>query len=201
MSTAVLPSLAGLTYPVNRTPVWDTITQPSVSGKETRVALQTYPRWKWDVSFSILRSAAAYTEFQTLVGFFNQRQGGFDTFLYSDPDDFTVTGQAIGVGDGVTTTFQLIRALGGFTEPVLAPHAVAHVYNNGTDAGGWTVSNWGTTTPGVVTYSVAPTSGHAITADFTYYWPCRFDQDNCAFQLFLNQYYSVKKLAWQSVKN
>lgn len=201
MSTAVLPSLPGLTYDIIRTQVWDTITQSAVSGKETRLALQTYPRWRWELVFNMLRSAAAYTEFQQLVGFINARQGMFDSFLYIDSDDNTVISQAIGTGDGTTRTFQLVRAFGTFVEPVLAPNVVSHVYRAGVDHSDWTISNWGTTTPGLVTFSVAPTLGQAITADFTYYWPCRFEQDATAFNLFMNQYYACKKLSFMSVKN
>ena len=204
MSTSVLPTLIGLAYPVTRSTVWDTNTQEVISGKETRIAYQTYPRYKWEATYNVLRSASAYTEFQNLLGFYNARQGGFDTFLYQDPDDYTVSSQSIATGDGSTTAFQLLRTLGGFSEPILAPNTggTINIYLAGVkQTTGYTVSGWGTTTPGVVTFTSAPGSGVAITADFAYYWPCRFDQDNVAFELFVNGYYSVKKIAWKSVKN
>src|SRR5271155_4893510 len=131
MSTAILPSLAGLGFDVTRTPVWDTTVQQAISGKETRIARQTCPRWKWELSYSVLRSGASYGELQQLAGFFNARQGMFDTFLYQDADDNSVTGQPLGVGDGSTTSFQLIRAFGNFLEPVLAPKTLSNVYLNG----------------------------------------------------------------------
>lgn len=201
MSTQVLPTLPGVAWPVDRAPAWDTTVQINVSGKETRIANQTYPRWTWELNYDILRSATAYTEFQQLVGFFNSRQGQFDSFLYIDADDNAVTAQTIGTGDGATKTFQLVRAFGGFVEPVLAPHTVSHVYDNGVDGGGWSVSNWGTSTPGIITYVSAPANGHAITADFSYYWPVRMNMDSTAFSLFMSQMYAVKKLSFISVKN
>lgn len=201
MSTQTLPSLAGLGFDVVRTPVWDTVVQANISGKEVRMAQQTYPRWKWELKYNILRSDATNHELQTLAGFFNARQGMFDTFLYTDADDYTVTGQGIGTGDGTTTTFQLVRSFGGFVEPILAPNTVSHVYDNGVDSGGWTVSNWGSSTPGLVTYSVAPANGHAITADFTYYWPVRMSADSVSFNMFLTQFYAAQKFGFISVKN
>src|ERR1039458_1646325 len=131
MGTSVFPSLPGEMFPVTRTPSWDTTVQQNLSGKEVRIANSTYPRWKWELSFSVLRSAAAYTEFQQLAGFFNALQGSFDTFQYQDADDNAVTGQTIGTGDGTTTAFQLVRAFGGFIEPVLAPNNLSAVYLNG----------------------------------------------------------------------
>jgi uncharacterized protein (TIGR02217 family) len=203
MSTATLPSLVGLGFDVVRTPVWDTIVQQAISGKETRIAKQTYPCWKWDLTYNVLRSNATYGELQQLAGFFNQRQGMFDTFLYSDADDNAVTGQAIATGDGSTTTFQMIRAFGNFIEPVLAPHTVSTVYLNGVaqSPSSYSVSQWGVTSPGVLTFNTAPPNTVAITADFTYYFPVRMSTDSVPFTLFLSQYYKAKKFSFISVKN
>lgn len=201
MSTQVLPTLPGLAWPVVRTPVWDSTVQENISGKEVRVANMTYPRYKWELIYNLLRSDAVNAEFQQMLGFYNSRQGQFDSFLYQDADDNAVTGQPIGTGDGTTTTFQLVRTLGGFVDPILAPHVVSHVYNNGVDSGGWSVTNWGSSSPGVITYVSAPAAGHPITADFTYYWPVRFDADTMAFNLMMTQFYEVKKIGLISVKN
>jgi len=154
MSTAILPSLIGLGFDVVRTPVWDTTVQQAISGKETRIARQTYPRWQWELTYNVLRSGAAYGELQQLAGFFNLRQGMFDTFLYADADDNAVTVQAIGTGDGSTKTFQLIRTFGGFIEPVLAPNVVNHVYLNGVaqSSGSYSIAGWGAASPGVITF-------------------------------------------------
>src|ERR1700744_4056186 len=108
MSVAVLPSLAGLGFDVVRTLKWDTNIQTNISGKECRIAMQTFPLWQWDLTYNVLRSAATFGELQQLVGFFNARQGMFDTFLYEDADDNAVTGQMIGTGDGGTAAFQII---------------------------------------------------------------------------------------------
>lgn len=206
MSTAVLPSLAGLGFEVIRTPMFKNLVQENVSGKETRVALWSYPRWQWDLTYNVIRQGTvhgtAYTEFAQLAGFFNQRQGRFDTFQYQDADDNSVTAQAIGTGDGSRTAFQLIRGFGGFVEPVLAPNTVSKVYLNGVEqVSGWSVSNWGSSSPGVITFSSAPGNGVAITADFSYYFPCRFTEDQVSFSMFMKSLYAGKKVSFLSVKN
>ncbi len=202
MSTAVLPSLVGLGFDVVRTPQWDTVVQTALSGKETRLARQAYPRWKWDLSYNVLRSSATYGELQQLAGFFNLRQGKFDTFLYQDADDNSVAGQTIATGDGSTTAFQLIRAFGGFLEPVLAPHSVSAVYINGVvKSSGISTSAWGSASPGIVTFITPPASGAVISVDFSYYFPVRMSTDSVPFTLFLSGYYKAKKFGFISVKN
>jgi uncharacterized protein (TIGR02217 family) len=202
MSTAVLPSLAGLGFDVVRTPVWDTLIQQSFSGKETRLARQTAPRWQWELSYNVLRSSASFNELQQLAGFFNLRQGMYDTFLYQDADDNSVTGQVIRIADGVTTNFQLVRTFGNFIEPVLAPNAVSAIYVNGVlQSSGVSISNWGSASPGVITFISAPANGTTITADFTYYFPVRMTSDSVEFTLFISQHYKAKKFGFISVKN
>ncbi len=202
MSTSVLPPLVGLGFDVVRTLLWDTVVQQSLSGKETRFARQTYPRWKWDLAYNVLRSGANYTELQQLAGFFNLRQGQFDTFLYQDADDNSVTGQPVATGDGTTTGFQLIRSFGGFVEPVLAPNTVSAVYINGVvQTSGFSISAWGSASPGVITFASAPAIGAAVTVDFTYYFPVRMSADSVSFNMFLSGYYKAKKFGFISVKN
>jgi uncharacterized protein (TIGR02217 family) len=202
MSTAVLPSLIGLGFDVVRTPQWDTVVQTSLSGKETRFARQTYPRWKWDMAYNVLRSNASYGELQMLAGFFNERQGKFDTFLYQDADDNSVTGQAVATGDGSTKVFQLIRTFGGFIEPVLAPNVVSGIYVNGVlQTSGVSTSAWGSAAPGMITFTAAPANGAAVTASFSYYFPVRMSVDSVSFTMFLSQYYKAKNFSFVSVKN
>src|SRR5579862_5714186 len=126
MSSVVFPTLAGLEYPVTRTPIFRTLVQESVSGRENRAALQLYPRWKWNLSFNFLRDDSN-NEFRTLLGFYLARQGAYDSFLFDDVDDDSAVAQSLGTGNGSQTNFQLVRTLGGFTEPVLAPNVVTSV--------------------------------------------------------------------------
>jgi len=201
MTTPVFPTLIGLTWPVKRTPKWSTTVQTSVSGKRTVIANWTYPIYQWELAFEMLQAGGARQDFQALMGFFNQMQGQFGTFLYQDADDNSATGQTIGIGDGVTTTFQLVRAM-GYVEPIFAPAAVSAVYVNGVALAGtaWSVGAYGSATPGQISLTVAPPVGAAITADFSFYFPCAFTDDTLTLERFMYQLYQAQKVAFASLK-
>ncbi|HTZ79055.1 MAG TPA: DUF2460 domain-containing protein [Stellaceae bacterium] len=198
MSNAIFPALAGLGWNVKRTEIWKTRVQEAISGKEVRIADWSFPRHQWELSYDFLRSAPGYGELQSLLGFFDQRQGLFDSFLYGDADDNAVTGQPIGVGDGVTTVFQLVRLYGGFVEPVIAPNQVSAVYLAGVrQTGGYSVDS----ASGEMTLGTAPGVGVPVTADFTYYFRCRFMADSMDFEKFMSQLWLAKSVKFVSLKS
>jgi uncharacterized protein (TIGR02217 family) len=192
--------------------------QVSVSGKETALADWSAPRYRWDLTYTLLRQgsfqASTWSEFATLMGFYDQMKGGFDTFLYQDQDDYTVTGQGIAIGNGSQLYFPLIKSFGGYAEQVLAPNVVTAVYFNGVAQTVGSVWNWCTwggtagngggavtwTTAGYLYFGTAPANGVVITADFSYYYPCRFVDDQCEFEKFQAGCYAVKKMSFMSVK-
>lgn len=199
MSNATFPALSGLGWSVKRTPIWKTRVQEAISGKETRIADWSYPRWKWELAYDFLRGDASHAEFQALAGFFNQRQGMFDSFLYQDADDNTATGQSLGSGDGTTRSFQLVRSFGGFIEPIIAPNAVGNIYLAGVAQ---SPSAYGVNSAtGIVTFTTAPGASVAVSADFTFYFRCRFAEDSMDFEKFMSQLWRAKKLAFISVKS
>ena len=206
MSASVFPVLAGLGWSVTRREMWKTRRQEAVSGKETRIADWSYPRHQWTLNFDFLRqgalSGASYAEFAQLAGFFNLRQGMFDSFLYADADDNSVTGQGIATGDGATRTFAFVRGFGGFTEPILAPNVVSQVSLDGVaqSPSSYTVNGWGSSAPGTLVFTAAPGSGVAITADFSFYFPCRFAADEMDFEKFMAALYEAKKVTFISLK-
>lgn len=208
MSTAAFPTLSGLAWPVTRTPKWQTRTQNSVSGKRLNIADWSYPKHRWSVVYNFLRGASpTYVEWQTLEGFFGQMKGSWDSFLYTDPRDYTVTASTIGTGDSTDRDFQLIRTFGstlfGYSEPILAPLAVSALVVAGTSytSTQYVLQQWGSTAPGMVTFSTfAPSTGQAITASFTYAWPVSFDQDTLDFEEFVKQIWALKSVSWTSLK-
>lgn len=194
----------GLAWPVVKSPKYATRIQRSVSGRISRILDQPVPIWTWTLPFEFMRdkndkrvATTIFDELRAEMGFFLAQQGGFGTFLLDDPTDDIIAAQPIGTGDGGKTQFQLVRSMpiNGFNEPILAPNVVSHVYNNGVDAGGWTVNS----NTGIITYSVAPAAGHIITADFTYYFRVRFADDSLDFENFMVNLWSVKALKLESV--
>src|SRR5215813_12655610 len=49
---------------------------------------------------------------------------------------------------------------------------------------------------GLVTFNVAPASGLIITADYSYYFRCRFIDDSYAFENFMFRLWQLKKLTF-----
>lgn len=201
MTDAVFPALPGIAWNTVRTPTWQTRTQVSVSGKETRQADWSFPRYGWELSYDFLRSDPTLGELQSLIGFINSMSGSFGSFLYTDDDDNAATSQQIATGDGATVTFPLIRAFGGYIEPVSRVNAVSVVTVAGTPTSAYTVNaDAGTESGSSIKFTTAPAAGAAIVASFTYYWRCRFSSDTTDFTKFLYGLSSVDKLKFESVK-
>jgi uncharacterized protein (TIGR02217 family) len=211
--TAIFPALPGLAWSVSKQPRFATRIQRAVSGRELRAIDQPNPTWTWTLSYSLLRDqndtrgsagpGSGYDELRTLMGFFLEQQGAFRPFLFSDPTDNSATAQPIGSGNGGTSAFQLVRAMGaslpggGFVEPITAPEAVTSVYWNGIrqDPASYSVD----AETGVVTFTTVPSPGQAITADFTYYFRVRFSDDTAEFENFMYQLWALRQVKLQSV--
>lgn len=198
MSNAVFPSLAGLTWDITREPIWSTSKKTSVSGRRFAVANYSYPRYKYTLAYSFLRQGSGVTELAQLVGFFNARGGDFDSFLFTDPDDNTVTAQTIGTGDGANKLFQLVRTFGGYVEPVFDANSAPLIYINGvlkTLTTDYTVS-----VTGLVTFVSAPASSLVVTWTGTYYRRLNFVQPTLQFNKFLSNLWELKKCELESWK-
>jgi uncharacterized protein (TIGR02217 family) len=204
--TAIFPSLPGLAWSVTKAPRFATRIQRAVSGRELRILDQPYPIWTWTLAYSLLRDkwdargpgglGAGYDALRTIAGFFLQQQGAFQPFLFDDPTDGTVTGQAIGTGNSSTSVFQLVRSMGGCAEPMAAPNTVSAVYFNGVlqSPAGYAVD----TNTGLVTFTAPPPAGQSITADFTYRFRVRFADDTAEFENFMYQLWQLKQIKLQS---
>lgn len=201
MSELTLPSLPGLEWNVRKIPIFRTRVQEVVSGKETRASFMAYPLWKFRLSYSILR-AGAEEELQTMLDFFLARRGKYDSFLYTDPNDSSVTDQPFGTGDGTAAAFQLVRAVksGGFTEPVQNVNGAPVIKVAGVTKTAGTHYNIGST--GIVTFTAGniPTSGQALTWTGNYYFRVRFMQDEAEFNEFLYKLFDLKRIEFLSVK-
>ena len=202
----VFPSLPGLAWSVTKSPTFQTRIQRAASGRELRALDYPYPLWQFTLVFDLLRDnpAAGYDELQTLMGFFMLCQGAFGTFLFRDPSDDQVAGQQIGVGNASTTVFRLQRSMGttlpggGFQEPIVAPNIVSAVQLNGITQSPASYSVDPNT--GLVTFVTAPGSELIISADFSYYFRCRFVDDSYTFENFMFRLWQLKKLTFISVR-
>jgi uncharacterized protein (TIGR02217 family) len=210
MSNSQFPDLRGLAWEYTLAPMFSTGVQQATGGREVRTAFWSAPLWKISLTYSYLRDDGqhvnqnGYSELQQIVGFFLARQGQFDSFLVDlaqltrKPLDSTVSGQPIGIGDGSTVSFQLVRNIGGYLEQVQNPagqSATVYVAGVKKAAGAdYTMAN------GLVSFASPPVSGAAITADFQWLWRVRFAQDSQEFDNFMYLLWECKKLELLSVR-
>jgi uncharacterized protein (TIGR02217 family) len=154
----------------------------------------SYPLYTFKLSYEVLRDDVANNELKTLAGFFLARQGQYDSFLFTDPSDHAVTAQSFGTGDGTTTAFQLVRAYGGFSEPVQNVNGAPSIYVNGTLK--TVTTHYTLSSTGLVTFTAGniPTSGQALTWTGSYYFRVRFTADMAEFSQFLQNLWELKQL-------
>lgn len=172
----VFPFLRGQSFLLMKTPQWSSKVDISVSGVERRRALWSYPIWRFRMAHEFLRDSASTLELQRLVTFFNSKSGSTTGFFYLDRTDNLATDVQFGTGDGVTTTYQLVRrsTIGGitFAEPVRGFNGTPVIKVNGTPTGAFTVGAFG-----LITFTVAPAAAAVLTWSGNYFFLCRFDAD------------------------
>lgn len=171
-------------------PRFATTVVETISGHEQRNADWQQARAVYDVGTGLKTESDLFA----LLAFFRARQGRAYGFRFKDWSDFrsadpgvapTPTDQAIGVGDGATTAFQLTkRYVSGatvFDRVIRKPVAgTVRVALNGVEAvSGWSVD----AATGVITFTTPPAVGVAVTAGFEFDVPVRFRDDSLAISL------------------
>ena len=119
-------------------------------------------------------------------------------FWVAPPGLSAASAQAIGTGDGATTSFPLLATIGGATVPVCGTPGVSAVYLDGVpQASGWSV---GPDYAPAVTFATAPGGGVSVTADFGVLWLCRFADDVQDLEEFMAQLWMLKTLRLTTVR-
>ncbi len=203
VSTEKFPLPPGLAWSVHLAPKFKTRVASHVSGREIRTAWQQYAIYDLTLTFEVLRGDANQ-EIQTLMGFFLARQGQYDTFLLDlgavtrNVADDTVTQGPLGVGDGTTTVFTLVRAVGEAVEPVgyVFPADLMSVFVAGVLQD---PASYAFAPPNTLTFNTAPAAGSQITASFRYYFICRFAADTQDFEEFMANLWSLHELKLTTV--
>lgn len=137
------------------------------------------------------------------------RQSPHGRFLYRNIDDERVWRQPLAVGDGITTTFTLIRTLGanGYagTEPIgeVYVDAAVNAYLGDSaipvDPALYTISR---AVPGAntITFTTAPAAGQAVAIDMAYFYYCRLADDDNTFEKFMNRLWTLQKVTINSCR-
>ena len=161
------------------------------SGREVRNARWADSRRRYDASTGV----KSLDDLHAVIAFFEERRGRLHGFRFRDRADckscipsgtISPVDQALGVGDGVTRVFPLVKRYGSTFAPwdrrIEKPVG-----------GSVTVAVAGTAlapaafqldaTTGIVTLAAAPPPGAGVTAGFEFDVPVRFDTDRLTVDL------------------
>jgi uncharacterized protein (TIGR02217 family) len=158
------------------------------SGREQRNARWARSRRRYEAGYGVKTLAAL----SSVIAFFEERRGRLYGFRWRDRSDYssglpgiavTALDQAIGQGDGVNATLQLVKTYGASFAPyardIVKPVAgTVRVAVAGVEKSASADFSADTTT-GAVTFasSSIPHAGAAVSAGFLFDVPVRFDTD------------------------
>jgi len=155
------------------------------SGREARNTPWAHGRRRYDIG----GAARTLDDLHALIAFYEARRGKLHGFRFRDPFDYKSCApsatpapgdQAIGVGDGETTAFALVKSYGDYLRLIAKPAAGSvrvAVDGDEIDSGDFSVD------AGVVSLLTPPAEGAAITAGFLFDTPVRFDIDRLDLSL------------------
>ncbi len=167
-----------IAYGATGGPEYLTTVVATASGFEQRNVNWAAARGRWNVASGLKNQ----TQLNSLIAFFRARKGRAYGFRFKDWTDYKAFAQPLGIGDGTNKNFQLVKSYASgtageirtITKPV---QGTVKPYLAGVQqTSGWSVN----TTNGVLTFVTAPAQGVAVTADFEFDVPVRFDTDSMA---------------------
>ena len=151
------------------------------SGHERRNSDWADARQSYDVGPGV----RSETELGVLLAFFRARRGPAIGFRFNDPFDNsskemtgtpTALDQMLGVGDGLRTSFPLIKTYGidGQIRRITRPQSGSvSVAVNGTSTTAWVLSHGA-----IIQFATAPSTGATVTAGYRFDVPVRFGDDS-----------------------
>lgn len=178
MTNYIFPEFQGWSFDKTKKPYWKTGINEAESGVETRIQKWRYPRYKFKLNYNFMTDnnvqgvTLTKGDIEKLLGFFNSVGGPAEDFLLKDDVDNTCTSQSFGEGDGVTKQFQLVRSLPNFVELVRGIVEAPTIKIDGVETTAFTFDNYG-----VITFTDAPSEGVMLSWSGTYYFRCRFVDD------------------------
>jgi len=167
-----------IAYGATGGPEYLTTVVATASGFEQRNVNWAAARGRWNVASGLKNQ----NQLNALTAFFRARKGRAYGFRFKDWTDYKAFAQSLGTGDGTTKTFQLFKTYASgaageirtITKPV---QGTVKPYLAGVQqTSGWSIN----TATGVLTFVTAPAQGVAVTADFEFDVPVRFDTDSMA---------------------
>jgi uncharacterized protein (TIGR02217 family) len=163
-------------------PEFSTSVAVTASGHERRSSQWSDARLRYDVGPGI-RSEA---ELGVLIEFFRARRGAARGFRLADPFDFSSNGmsgtptmldQLLGLGDGLTASFRLVKRYGGGSDPQLRPITRPRAGTVLVSVDGATRNDFTLEAGGTIVLASAPVEGAVVRAGFLFDVPVRFAKD------------------------
>jgi uncharacterized protein (TIGR02217 family) len=193
------PALTALSWSTHVKPRFATDVTSRVSGRGSRRPRYAAALYDLELTYEALRSDAAHLELQTIAGFVAAMQGRCEPFWLSPPGLAQALSEPLGIGDGVTTSFPLVRTFGTYSEPVAGTSGVSAVYVNGVTLLPSAYSTTASYAPTII-FASPPPIGAAITADFGVLWLCRFSEDVIDIEGFMAMLFELQTLKLQTVR-
>jgi uncharacterized protein (TIGR02217 family) len=181
----IFPQLPGQAFGSKKTQRWDVKAQKSGSKKRKAMTSQVYPEWEIEVAYKALSKE----NIDKIMGFYGAMKGPLTPFLWRDLEDYREENIRLGIGDGMTSGFYLIRNVGGyFADRVFdVVSGTLKVYVNGT------LAEYTTGDAGLIMLTKTPEAGDVISADFEYYWRvCFADEYTESVNIFYDLYENKK---------
>ncbi len=165
-----------ISYGATGGPTYSTDVVTLFSGHEQRNVNWKAARAKYNIASGVKTEA----QWQALISFFRARKGKAIGFRFKDWSDYKVIGQQIGIGDGLTTRFRLVKSYTSgsaavtrvINKPVVGT-VIIRRNNNLRGSIDYSIDH----TTGIVSFTEPPAAGIIITADFEFDVPVRFDTD------------------------
>jgi hypothetical protein len=211
----IFPDSPAISFDYVKRPTFNTMIKRAAGRQEYRA---TY--WPssplWEIQFPYKSLSAE--DVMILGGFMALVRGALHDFYFKDRLH-RVVGQELGTGDGAQTDFQLSRVWNWwYTEYPQFPPFAAGYGEGGQDYGGegagvpiWETpylyldgvevnAGYAISQSGLVTFETPPAAGVAVTADFDFFYKCRFKEDYAALSLFAPKAWNIDAICLVTVE-
>lgn len=206
MSDELFPELPGLEWDLTKAPSFNTKIMTSVNGRELRASYQSVPKYDITLSFGFLRESKGRDELQQLESFFLERRGAFDSFLLKMPDDYQF--ECTYIGDGSAAIYQLYKSMHTSLIPLSHSESksqpvnplmwntkpVKSMWDSNVEKPMWNKATVGVTKDGQVLLSEPLEEGQSMTVTGTYYYRCRFKDDEQQYTNFMHKLWKTNKV-------
>ncbi len=169
-------------------PTFRNVIQEAIAGNEQRFAQWTKCRGVGDLSYGLLTSTNPLGDFAAILAIWRAHFGSLSPFRFRDWSDYTTTDEPFGIGDGSTTSFQLIKTYDPSLILLGTPGSLFYVRNITLVASAPVIkvdgvmktvsTDYTISSAGVVTFTSAPANTKLCTWTGTFDVPVRFDGDS-----------------------